>query len=150
VRVEQRSQEAKLWHPGLNLQASTLQARESMWHYTTAANMAAILKSLKLNPSLRQYNPKDARYGDGQYVSDIPPRTLSASQLSYRFVRVPYASRRFTHYIEVDVTGLEVICGREHVFVIPGREALDLEGRIVSWGLNDGLVSQGAVASQLP
>lgn len=111
-----------------------------MWHYTNVTNLAAILKSFRLNPSLRAHNPRDARYGDGQYMSDIPPGTLSAQQLSFRFMRVPYAFQRFTHYVEVDVTGLEVICGRENVFVIPGRKALDLVGRIVSWGSNDGLV----------
>lgn len=112
-----------------------------MWHYTSATNLTAIVKSLRLEPSLQARNPRDARYGDGQYVSDIPPGTLSASQLSYCFVRVPYALRRFTHYVEIDVTGLEVIRGRENVFVIPGCKALDLTGRIVSWGSNDGLAS---------
>ncbi|MGV9323773.1 HYD1 signature containing ADP-ribosyltransferase family protein [Streptosporangium sandarakinum] len=120
-----------------------------MWHYTRHDSMLAILKSLKLNPSLRRLNPRDARYGEGQYVSDVPPGTMTASQLAFYFVRAPSASRRFTHYVEIDVTGLEVIRGRKYVFVIPGREALDLTGRIVSWGANDGLVPPGEVASPL-
>ncbi|WP_419197590.1 HYD1 signature containing ADP-ribosyltransferase family protein [Microbispora hainanensis] len=121
-----------------------------MWHYTTEANLLAILDSLELYPSLRKENSKDAYYGDGQYVSDIPPGTMTRAQLSRCFLRVPWLPERFTHYVGLDVTGLEVIRGREHVFVIPGREALDLRGRIVSWGANGDLVPPGGVASRLP
>ncbi|MEV4176701.1 HYD1 signature containing ADP-ribosyltransferase family protein [Nonomuraea sp. NPDC049709] len=121
-----------------------------MWHYTTADNLERIRASLRLNPSLRENNPRDARYGDGQYLTDIPPSTLTGPQLSRRLVHVPFRAERFTHYLEVDVTGLEVVRGREHVFVIPSREPLDLTGRIVSWGPKNGEISQGAVAPQLP
>uniref|UniRef100_UPI00350E4FBF HYD1 signature containing ADP-ribosyltransferase family protein n=1 Tax=Nonomuraea pusilla TaxID=46177 RepID=UPI00350E4FBF len=120
-----------------------------MWHYTRHANMVAILNSLKLNPSLWRNGSRDVRYGEGQYVSDVPPGTMTASQLAFFFVRLPSATRRFTHYVGIDVAGLEVVRGREHVFVIPGREPLDLMGRIVSWGANDRVVSQGGVASPL-
>lgn len=121
-------------------------SRTTLWHYTTWPRLRAICESSFLNPSLRSSNPRDARYGDGQYVTDIPPGTLPPERLAYALVRSPYASRRFTHYLEVDVTGLEVVCGREHVYVIPSRLPLDLRGRIVSWGKN-GLVPPGGVAS---
>ncbi|MEU1883170.1 HYD1 signature containing ADP-ribosyltransferase family protein [Streptosporangium sp. NPDC020072] len=146
----QETQGSRLTLPGHALKPPGRYAAETMWHYTSATNLAGILKSRRLNPSLARPDTNDARYGDGQYVSDIPPGSRSASQLSLCFLRVPYAVRRFTHYVEVDVTGLEVVYGREHVFVIPSREPLDLTSRIVSWGSNDGLVSQGALASRLP
>ncbi|MEV0148616.1 MULTISPECIES: HYD1 signature containing ADP-ribosyltransferase family protein [unclassified Nonomuraea] len=114
-----------------------------MWHYTRQISLEAILRSLRLNPSLRRTNSRDARYGDGQYVSDIRPGTKTAGQLASCFLRAPWAGSRFTHYLGIDVTGLEVVRGREHVFLIPGREPLDLTGRIVEWGADDGLVSQG-------
>ncbi|MFI0422953.1 HYD1 signature containing ADP-ribosyltransferase family protein [Spongiactinospora sp. 9N601] len=119
------------------------------WHYTRRANMMSILGSLMLYPSLREHNMRDARYGDGQYVSDIEPHTMPSAQLSYWLVGGPYAWWRFTHYVGIDVAGLEVIQGRERVFVIPSREALDLTGRVVSWGANDDLAPPGGVAPRL-
>ena len=66
-----------------------------------------------LKPSLLALNPADARYGDGQYLSDIIPGTLRPSKLSRLFLKIPYQGRRFTHYVEVDVTGLIVLKGRD-------------------------------------
>ncbi|MFI6502409.1 HYD1 signature containing ADP-ribosyltransferase family protein [Nonomuraea typhae] len=112
-------------------------AMQTLWHYTSETNLAGILRTRKLNPSLKAHNPRDARYGDGQYLSDVRPGTKTSSQLASLFVRVPYARQRFTHYVEIDVAELKVECCREHVFLVPGREPLDLDGRIVSWGLNE-------------
>ncbi|RBQ16133.1 hypothetical protein DP939_31420 [Spongiactinospora rosea] len=116
------------------------------WHYTRFTSMMSILRGLRLYPSLRKRNGRDARYGDGQYVSDIKPGAMSDAQLSYWLVRAPEASGRFTHYVGINVAELEIIQGREHVFVIPGREALDLTGRVVSWGANDDPIPPGGVA----
>ncbi|MEZ6136189.1 MAG: HYD1 signature containing ADP-ribosyltransferase family protein [Pirellulaceae bacterium] len=77
---------------------------------------------------------KDARYGDGQYLSDIIPGTRTPSELSYAFLRVPFQGRRFTNYVEIDVSGLRVIRGRDSVFVIPNSESLNLSERIISGG----------------
>ena len=81
-------------------------------------------------------NPNDARYGDGQYLSDIAPGTLRNGQLAYRFVRMGFSGARFSNYLEIDVTGLEVIEGRANVFVVPNSGPLDVSNRIVSWGQN--------------
>lgn len=109
---------------------------QTLWHYTRRANAEAIVESRVLLPSLRADKPQDARYGDGQYMTDIPPGTRSRSQLSKLLVGVPFAAPRFTHYVEVDVTGLEVVRCREHVFLIPGCAPLVLERRILGWGAN--------------
>jgi hypothetical protein len=111
--------------------------RATLWHYTDAHGLHGIRQSLVLLPSLREANPKDARYGDGQYLSDVPPGSMSLAQLSRRLVGVPWQVRRFTHYVEVDVTGLARIECRSCVILIPGREPLQLDGRIVSWGANE-------------
>lgn len=95
--------------------------------------MNAIVESQKLNPSLRENNPKDTRYGNGQYLSDIQPDMYTPAQLARRFINIPN-KYRFTHYVEIDVKGLEVIQGRDGVFVIPNDSLLDLAGRIVSIG----------------
>lgn len=110
-------------------------SRRTLYHYTTANGYAEILSSENLRPSLRVANPKDARYGDGQYLSDIVPGTKTPGQLAYAFLNDPRGWRRFTHYVEIDVTGWEIVEGRQGVFVIHNSEDLDLAGRIVGGGI---------------
>ncbi|WP_407654241.1 HYD1 signature containing ADP-ribosyltransferase family protein [Chitinophaga sancti] len=64
-----------------------------------------------MRPSLKAVNPKDARYGDGRYFTDIVPGTKNPAQLSAAFLRIPWLGSRFTNYVAVDVTGLNVIKG---------------------------------------
>jgi hypothetical protein len=109
---------------------------QTLYHYTTEDSMNKIVQSEELYPSLKANNPKDARYGDGQYLTDIEPGTKTQGQLSAAFLRVPWAGQKFTHYVEVDVTGLNVVQGRPGVFLIPNSGNLDLTGRIVSYGKN--------------
>jgi hypothetical protein len=49
---------------------------------------------------------------------------------------VPYAGHKFTHFVEVDVTGLDVyqVKDRPNVFYIPGSKPLNIAGRIVRTG----------------
>jgi hypothetical protein len=111
-------------------------ASRSLFHYTDEVGQAGILRSLRLNPSLKSITPSDAYYGNGQYLSDIRPGTYSNASLSSRFLRNPYQGARFSHYVEIDVAGLDVLEGRPGVFVIPNDEPLDVFGRILSWGKN--------------
>jgi|SRR5882724_12903623 len=108
----------------------------TLYHYTTRAGLDAILASDVLLASTRVRNPHDVRYGDGQYLSDIRPGTMTAVRLCRRFFGRPYPISRFTHYVEIEVVGSRVLAGRPGVFVIPGRKALDLTGRVVSSGAN--------------
>lgn len=110
--------------------------RRVLYHYTNEVAYKKILTEKKLLPSLQKNNPRDVRYGNGQYLSDIPPGTRRVGQLSYRFLRIPYLGRRFTHWIAIDVSGLHVVEGREGVFVIPGDRPLDIEKILVSHGKN--------------
>jgi hypothetical protein len=89
-----------------------------------------------LNPSLKANNPKDARFGEGQYLSDIPPGTKRPGQLSMIFFGIPWAGRRFTHYIALKVDGLDVVFGRPHVFLIRRNLPLDIRIRLVANGRN--------------
>ncbi|EXU74362.1 hypothetical protein BG55_17225 [Erwinia mallotivora] len=45
--------------------------KKILYHYTHNNGLDGILTSKKLNPSLKANNPKNARYGDGQYLSDV-------------------------------------------------------------------------------
>ena len=121
---------ARVLSSAANSEATTL------FHYTDEAGMNGILESGELNPSLRSVNPSDARYGNGQYLSDVKPGTMSCAQLSRCFIGQPFQASRFTNYVEINVDGLNVVEGRTGVFVVPGETPLDLSGRIVSSGAN--------------
>lgn len=106
----------------------------TLYHYTNSAGMDGIVDSMSLRPSLFSLNPKDVRYGNGQYLSDIAPGTMSPAQLSRAFVNNPFQGARYTNYVAIDVTGLNVVQGRPGVFVVPNETPLDLTGRIVGSG----------------
>ena len=108
--------------------------RQTLYHYTNENGMQGIIDSGELNPSLKANNPKDARFGDGQYLSDILPGTKSPAQLSRKFIGNPYQGRKYDFYVEIDVTGLNVKYGRENVYVINSQTPLDVSNRIVSYG----------------
>jgi hypothetical protein len=108
----------------------------TLYHYTDEAGLDGIASSGELRPSLRSVNPNDVRYGNGQYVSDIVPGSRTCAQLSRCFLGQPFQGQRFTHFVEINVDGLNAVKGRDGVFVIPGDSPLDLTGRIVSSGPN--------------
>ena len=108
----------------------------TLFHYTSELRLTAILQTQCLQPSLATSNPRDVRYGPGQYLSDMPPGVMTSTQLSRLFIGHPFQGERFTHFIAVDVTGLQVIAGRSHVFVRAGIDSLPLAGRLVGFGRN--------------
>jgi hypothetical protein len=108
--------------------------QQVLYHYTDENGMNGIIESSELNASTKANNPNDVRYGNGQYMSDIIPGTKTSTQLSREFLGMPFQGQWFTHYVEVDVTGLEVIPGRNGVFVVPGDKPLDLTDRIIGHG----------------
>lgn len=108
--------------------------RRTLYHYTTAKGCESIVATNALQPSLRAINPKDARHGDGQYLSDVCPGEKTPGQLAYAFLNDPRGWRRFTHYVEIDVTELTVVDCRPGVFLIANGVPLDLAGRVVGCG----------------
>ncbi|MFN7769727.1 MAG: HYD1 signature containing ADP-ribosyltransferase family protein, partial [Planctomycetaceae bacterium] len=113
---------------------STPVQRRTLYHYTDEAGLGGITESNSLRASTKARNPSDVRYGNGQYVSDFAPGTKTPAQLSREFLGQPFQGKRFTHYIEIDVTDLQVIQGRNGVFVIPNDVPLDLTGRVIGSG----------------
>jgi hypothetical protein len=84
----------------------------SLYHYTSSVGMAGILATMKIYPSTLANNPRDARYGEGQYFSDIAPGSQTSRQLSSVFLRNPFGGARFTNFVQVDLRGIPVIQGR--------------------------------------
>jgi hypothetical protein len=107
-----------------------------LFHYTNEEGQQGIIRSKLLLPSLKSRNPRDARYGDGLYLTDIAPGSLKGTHLSRALVGIPYCAARFTHFIQINTAGLTVRLGRAHVYVVPGTDPLDLTGRIKDWGIN--------------
>ena len=108
--------------------------RRTLYHYTNEEGMKGIVDSQQLNPSLKINNPNDCFYGEGQYLSDIIPGTKTPAQLSRKFINNPYQGKHYTHYVEIDVTDLDVVFGRDSVYVIKNQEPLSLIDRIISYG----------------
>ncbi|TMQ33917.1 MAG: hypothetical protein E6K70_10495 [Planctomycetota bacterium] len=105
-----------------------------LYHYTDEAGLNAILTSGFLNPSLASTSRNDVRYGDGQYLTDIEPDTMTAAQLSRDLIGHPFAGRRFTHYLAIEVAELQVVEGRACVFVIRNDQPLEISSRLVRSG----------------
>lgn len=111
-----------------------------LWHYTTYERMIAIQVSMKLKASLFENRPSDVRYGDGVYLTDVPPGTLDGRQLSFLLVNSANRQNYYTHFVSIDVRGLNVIQApdRPHIFLIPTREDLNITGRLIGTGSNGG------------
>lgn len=50
--------------------------------YTDEKGYDGIINSNEIFPSTKAKRPKDARYGDGQYLTDIEPGAMSLEELS--------------------------------------------------------------------
>jgi RHS repeat-associated protein len=107
---------------------------ESLYHYTNEEGLTGILNDMAINPSTKAINPADVRYGDGQYLSDIVPGTKTPAQLSREFIGNPFQGQKYTHFIELDVRGLNAVQGRPGVFVIRNESPLNITGRVLSSG----------------
>jgi HYD1 signature containing ADP-ribosyltransferase len=59
---------------------------------------------------------------------------MSRWQLSQRLFTTPWKAPQLTHFLEIDVSGLDVLNPRPGTFLIPGEDPLDLTGRIVRGG----------------
>ncbi|MDR2306496.1 MAG: hypothetical protein LBE53_04780 [Paucimonas sp.] len=49
-----------------------------------------------------------------------------------------YLGKRTSNYVAIDTTGLDVQKGRDGVFLVPNDKPLNLRGRIVGFGENEG------------
>jgi hypothetical protein len=107
-----------------------------LYHYTNGKALQEIVRTNRLNPSLKAVNPA-VRFGNGQYVTDIPPGTRTLEEFSFVFVHNRRNAAHFTHYVAVDVSGWKVFqTSRDHVLLLANSEPLDLKGRGVKTGSN--------------
>lgn len=117
----------------LTVRGSSIVAKEggnTLRHYTTEAGYKAIMESGELLPSI---GVKNARHGAGQYFTDLTSGYTSG-QISKRLFGVPWNAKKLTHFIDINVSGLNVIKNAPHNFLVPGTNSLPLSGRIISHG----------------
>lgn len=131
--------------------------RTTLYYYTDEAGLDGILTSKELWPS-RGY--QHARYGDGQYLTDIAPEAVGAlrkadltpeqlasgqislGQLSSKFYRTLFKTGSISHFVEIDVTNLAIRHGlnkngtklREAVQLLLNDGSLDISNRIIRSG----------------
>ncbi len=110
--------------------------RRTLFHYTDEAGLKGILGSGHILPSLLINRPTDAKYGEGVYLTDIQPGTKTGAELSRAFLAVPWHPERYTHFVEIDVNGLDVYQGRPHIYVVRRITPLPILDRLVRFGRN--------------
>ena len=108
----------------------------TLYHYTSQEGLQGILNSGKLNASLKANNPSDAFYGEGQYFSDIAPGTMTNNQLSRQFINNPFQGNKFSQYLEINVSNLDITKGRSGVYVNHSTQPLNIKGLVKSSGSN--------------
>jgi hypothetical protein len=108
----------------------------TLYHYTTEKGMNGILTEGKINASTKALKPKDARMGDGVYLSDIKPGTKNNAQLSKAFYNTQFQGNKLTNYVEISTKGLQVQqnIDRPNVYFIANSTAVKIEA--VSFGKN--------------
>lgn len=100
-------------------------------HYTTEAGYKAIMESGELLPSI---GVKNARYGSGQYLTDLLSHDLTKGQVSRRLFGVPWNTKSVSHFIDIDVSGMNIIKNAPNNYLIPNTASLPLNGIIVNHG----------------
>lgn len=108
------------------------------YHYTTEAGLAGILASGVMNPSVPRGaggRRGDARYGSGQYFTDLAPGTLEPAELAAALYGTRRRVDRVTHYLALDLTGLPLETCRPHVFLVPNEQPLPIVDRVIDAGL---------------
>ena len=104
----------------------------SLTHYTSSNRLGEILESARLFASK---GVKNARYGPGQYFTDLVPGDLTKWQIARRLFGTPKVGRKMEAFLQVDVSDLPIMQVAPHIFLLEGENSLDLLGRILNSGL---------------
>ena len=112
---------------------SSTSSSETLIHYTNKEGYQQILETEKLNPSV---GIKNARYGEGQYFTNLEPKDYTAGQISRKLYGVPWNTSKLQYYIKIDMKGLNLIQNNPHNFLVSGNNSLPLHGRILDSGVS--------------
>ncbi|WP_240416786.1 S8 family serine peptidase [Paenibacillus periandrae] len=115
--------------------------RKILYHYTDQLGYKGILSSGVIFNSTKALRPKDARFGDGVYLTDIAPDTMSKEELSQILYNNAFQTKKTDWYVAIDVTDLNVYYGRPGVYVYRTEAPLPIINRFVTSGYNSGASS---------
>ena len=110
----------------------TLSNRQELIHYTSKDCYIEIMKTKELKPSV---GFKHARYGNGQYFTDLEPANFTMGQVSRKLYGIPWVRNKLQYFIKIDATGLNIIQNIPHNFLLPGNNSLNLQNRIIDSGV---------------
>lgn len=130
------------WIDPLGLSVEEVQ---TLFHYTDQKGMEGIIESGSIRPSTGDIH---ARFGNGQYFTNITPdmvggRTMrdaagtgkmSLGQLAANIYGDARKLGSITHFVEIDVTGLNITEPRPGTFLLANADDLDVSNRIVRSG----------------
>ena len=109
-------------------------AARTLFHYTSEEGLNGIMKSAEIFPSR---GVKNARYGVGQYFTDIAPGQMTRGETAFQLYGDARVKTRLTHFVEIDVSGLNIVRPdpkRASVFFHPTETNLNVGNRIVNFG----------------
>jgi hypothetical protein len=105
--------------------------KKTLFHFTSEEGFNGIIKTGELFASK---GAKNARYGAGQYFTDIAPGQMTRGQTAFRLYGDPRKRTTLTHYFEIDVTDLTIVNPRPNVFLFQNETTLNITNRIVNKG----------------
>ena len=85
-----------------------------------------------LSPPQPQYSPQLPPLRSVKLLDQVRERI----RYLHRFFGMPFAGRRFTHCVSIDTKGLDVVFGRQRVFVVKNSVPPDISKRLVANGEN--------------
>jgi RHS repeat-associated protein len=116
-----------------------------LYHYSSKIGVIRIVETQTILPSV---GPVHARYGGGQYFTDISPKQiggatkeeagpdkLSLGQVARMLFGQPWAGNKLEAFVEIDVGGLHVVPVAPHIFLVPNEAPLGIEKRLLDYGL---------------
>ena len=104
-----------------------------LYHYTSEKGYKGIIESNELLPSS---GIKNARYGDGQYFTDIRPSDYTIHQASRRLYGMPFNTTKMQYYLKLDVRGIDLINTAPHIYLHPSSTPLNIQYRITEGGIS--------------
>ena len=77
-------------------------------------------------------------FKEQQQIREPSPdlKDFTAGQISRRLYGVPWNAPKVEYFLKIDVRGLNVVQNNSYNFLIPGKNPLNLHGRITESGIS--------------
>jgi hypothetical protein len=88
-----------------------------VWHYTSEDALKEIKKTNKFSPSV--FKPTDTTYGQGWYVTDLPPSTPIKDLCDYLWTdHSPTFQEKTKAYMKLEINDKYLVPCRPHVYLL--------------------------------